>query len=963
MKKNYRLLKARLISEQSGQALMLVLVFLLLGSLILVPLLDQINTALKTGIKYEDRSRELYAADAGIEDGIWRIKYEGLKALYGEESYNYNFSNNATYNVENPVNGLTTTVTINNIWIPSNVTLDGLGLSSAQAMAMMDTDKLKISGTAGAVPHQPYQITINFTPATGDNLTIKSVGVWLPQGFTYVAQSCNFDNPANSSQPYYRDSVEVSEHCGGQAIVWHFDIDSAYPLFSNFPNLVTDSGNLTSSFEFSYTPPAGDPDRLPSGIAWVTTYMTDSLGAYKANDVPISWDTDTRIYKITSIAGRTRVEAYTSKLEFAGMDDASAGDYIATGNSLMGGDVTRRSILYSETSSNVTAIPSDAEATNAYLYWSAYRNEAGKVTVSTDTCSNFNNWDRSSGDLSQTRHPTGDISYSGTWDKTTNMYSYVDEEGSNDGDTTYLLHGTTAGNVLFSFPAFSVPAGSNIQNLTVTLVARDNTNGTNKMQPAIRVAGVDSLTSPSASTEVPNSYGTISYVYTTNPQTGIAWTAEDINGTSLNALQGFGVRSADANPEIRLTQVYAQVNYCESIWSISSDKFQAHGSASATTAQRTLTMKNSADLSSYLAGTTGIYWANSKSGTLESDDIMYFAFSGDGGTTWSENIEAYTGTSTIDYFTYVIPVAYQTSTFKIRFFSNLNSAAEYFLIDNIKIYQLPPDTSITFKINGEQVYLDDGVPASGAQPLTAERSQVLFNDLTGNPTGFSYACYRDVSELVKMYPIVAGENHHTGNANYTVGAVDGSTGEYISYAGWSLIIVYWSPSSAGHFFYLRDVFSYNSGTQNLDFDGDGFGGGDVEGFVIPEPIRNRYGEIIETNAAKLTCFVGEGDNAYLGDSATMTGQNGFTYALSNSSSPLNNIWNSTSPGLTCPGVDIDTFEVPWSSGILVPGDTWLHLDLPSGAINVDAWNLIYIIISVRSKTVIGATGHYIISNN
>jgi hypothetical protein len=249
------------------------------------------------------------------------------------------------------------------------------------------------------------------------------------------------------------------------------------------------------------------------------------------------------------------------------------------------------------------------------------------------------------------------------------------------------------------------------------------------------------------------------------------------------------------------------------------------------------------------------------------------------------------------------------------------------------------------------------------QPLTAERSQVLFNDLTGNPTGFSYACYRDVSELIKMYPVVAGENHHTGNANYTVGDVTGSTGEYISYAGWSLIIVYWSPSSAGHYFYLRDVFSYNSGTQNLDFDGDGLGGGDVEGFVIPEPIRNRDGVIIETNAAKLTCFVGEGDAAYLGDSATMTGQNGFTYALYNSVSPVNNIWNSTSPGLTCPGVDIDTFEVPWSSGILVPGDTWLHLDLPSGAINVDAWNLIYIIVSVRSKTVIGATGHYIISTN
>jgi Tfp pilus assembly protein PilX len=957
MKKNYRLLKTRLISEQSGQALMLVLVFLLLGSLILVPVLDQINTALKTGIKYEDKSKELYAADAGIEDGIWRIKYEGLKALYGEDSYNYNFTNNATYETENPVNGLITNVTINNIWIPSNVTLAGLGLSSAQAKAMMDTDKLKVSGTAGAVAHQPYQITINFTPATGDNLTIKSVGVWLPQGFTYVAQSCNFDNPANSSQPYYRDSVAVSDHCGGQAIVWHFDIDSAYPLFSNFPNLVTDSGNLTSSFEFSYTPPASEPDSLPSGIAWVTTYMTDSLGAYKYNDVPISWDTDTRIYKITSIAGRTRVEAYTSKLEFAGMDDASAGDYIATGNSLMGGDVTRRSILYSETSSNVTAIPSDAEATNAYLYWSAYRNEASKVTVSTDTCSNFNNWDRSYDGTSQTRVPTGDGLNSGTWN-TAPRWDDVDETTPNDTD---YVTGTTdsGGYQLFTFSAFTVPAGSPIANLTIYVRAKDASSGTNNIRASINVNGTTH--NSTTSYDPGSSWVTYSYSFTTNPSTGLDWTVADLNGTGSNPLQQFGVYSTDLNPDIRISMVYAEVLF--SSWTLTNDHFQTTGTSSFTTAQTTLTMKNSADLSSYLAGTTGVYWENSESGTLEASDIMYFAFSGDGGITWSENIEAYTGTSTIDYFTYVIPTAYQTSTFKIRFYTNLNSNAECFLLDNFKIYSLPPDPSITFKINGEQVYLDSGVPTSGAQPLTAERSQVLFNDLTGNPTGFSYACYRDVSELIKMYPVVAGENHHTGNANYTVGDVTGSTGEYISYAGWSLIIVYWSPSSAGHFFYLRDVFSYNSGTQNLDFDGDGVGGGDIEGFVIPEPIRNRYGEIIETIAAKLTCFVGEGDAAYLGDSATMTGQNGSTYALSNSASPVNNIWNSTSPGLTCPGVDIDTFEVPWSSGVLVPGDTWLHLDLPSGAINVDAWNLIYIIVSVRSKTVIGATGHYIISNN
>jgi hypothetical protein len=960
MKMRRDIFKDRLFSEQSGQALMLVLVFLLLGGLILVPLLDQINTALKTGVKYEDKSKELYAADAGIEDGIWRIKYEGLKALFGEDSYNYNFTDNATYEVEDQVNGLTTNVTINNIWIPYNETLANLGLSSAQAMAMMDSDKLTVLGTAGAVPHDPYQITIIFSPAAGDNLTIKSVGAWLPQGFEYAEGNCDLDDPVNSAQPYYRSSFDYADHCGGKALVWNYT--SPYPLLTDFPNPVAESGNITSTINFDYIPPASSPDSLPSAIAWATTYMTDSLGAYKANDVPISWDTDTRIYKITSVAGGTKVEAYTSKLEFAGMDDASAGDYIATGNSLMGGNVERRSSLYGETSSNVTGIPSNAEVTNAYLYWSAYRDEASKVTVSTDTCSNFNNWDRSYDGTGQTRVPTADGIISGTWNySASSCWEDVDETTPNDAN--YMTGTTNSGGYkLFTFSPFSISAGSPIANLTIYVRAKDDSSGTNNIRAAINVNGTTH--NSTTSYDPGNSWVTYSYSFTVNPGTGSDWTVDDLNGTGANPLQQFGVYSTDLSPDIRVSIVYAEVLF--SSWTLTDNEFQVTGTSSFTAAQRTLTMKNSIDLSSYLAGTTGVYWTKSKGGSLESDDIMYFAFSGDGGTTWSENIEAYNGDSTTTYFNYVIPAAYQTGTFKMRFCTDVSNYAEIFYVDNFKIYQLPPDTSITFKINGDQVYLDaSGDPQMGAQPLVADITQVLFDDLSGSPTGYSYACKCDVTDLVLKYPVVPGEKHHTGNANYTVGAVDGSLNQYISYAGWSLILVYWSPDSAGHYFYLKDYFSYNPGTENLDFDRDGTPGGDVTGFVIPEPIRNRFGEIIETVAAKLTCFVGEGDAAYLGDSATMTGQNSNSLYLSNSVSSVNNVWNSDSPGLTCPGVDIDTFEVLWSDDILTPGDTWLHLDLWSGvgAGTDDAWNLIYIIVSVRSKTVIGATGHYIISTN
>ena len=53
------------------------------------------------------------------------------------------------------------------------------------------------------------------------------------------------------------------------------------------------------------------------------------------------------------------------------------------------------------------------------------------------------------------------------------------------------------------------------------------------------------------------------------------------------------------------------------------------------------------------------------------------------------------------------------------------------------------------------------------------------------------------------------------------------------------------------------------------------------------------------------------------------------------------------------------FRCLWSDNILTPGDTRLHLDMNSGT---DAWNLIYLILSVRSETVTSGTQDYVIES-
>jgi PAS domain S-box-containing protein len=84
------------------------------------------------------------------------------------------------------------------------------------------------------------------------------------------------------------------------------------------------------------------------------------------------------------------------------------------------------------------------------------------------------------------------------------------------------------------------------------------------------------------------------------------------------------------------------------------------------------------------------------------------------------------------------------------------------------------------------------------------------------------------------------------------------------------------------------------------------------------------------------------------------------FAAAFNASPYNNVWNGASPGMSYPGIDVDTFEIAWDDGILQPGDTMLHLDMVSGT---DAWNFIYLIMSVRSETLTSGTTHYIINRN
>ncbi|MBN1161748.1 MAG: hypothetical protein JXA17_07375 [Dehalococcoidales bacterium] len=822
MKRIGRVYRDPPVCGEAGQALILVLVFLLLGSLTIFPTLMHMSTALKSGVSYENKTREYYAADAGIEDGIWQIKYDRLPALSGDPYFAYDFTAICSYDIDDTINGLTTSVTIENFWIP---TVANPYASPAQAKATLErditdntTNRLVVTDTA--MDDTRFRIKIDYYACVevADNLSVSSIGIWIPHGYSYDG-NCNMANFEGTEHKYV-ETVQASP--GGQVVVWDF---SSNPIiFPDLPPEDLDPSDNPQSAEIIFDYAADEAGTRPVAVGWIVT-----AGLLSA-DIPMAWDIDTKYYKIVSAAGGTQIEAYASRCDLRQVGASFLGDYCAIGNTLMRDTDVPKDNIRDTLDSSSTAdtrnpdltyrIPSDATVLaqdGAFLYWSGWFKCAEgypKATIFADDCDSLTNW-----------------SQNGTaWD--------------------------------------------------------------------------------------------VSYVF----------------------FQGYS--------------------------------FRGHYDGS-TDDYRYLSLVDPVNLSGRIPGSVVVGWTQRESGTLEpisdptSGDALLFQISNDNGASWSSPIMAFDDDldSSEEAYFYIIPANYLTANFKIRFYlhgfsEGTGSSTEYCRIDDIHIGAVA-DTSITFKIGNP-------LAPDYAGSLTADEFWILGNAATGE---YSYSCKKDVSALVATHSLEGDDENRTGNGEYTVEGVDADTGQHWSYAAWSLIIIYSSPATAGHQLYLFDRFAFCQKDVNLDFDFDGEPGGDISGFIIPEPIEG------ETLAAKLTCFVGEGDDAWHDDFIALNAPEEYrpypwnipnTYKLwdgittgYNSQASPNNVWNSKfrvgdTGSSSIDGIDIDTFRITWASGLLHADDTSAHIDIYT---DYENFNLIYLILSVRSETTIGGTTHYLISGS
>jgi hypothetical protein len=106
----------RLIRDEKGRAMVMALILLAVGGLTTTPLLAYMSTGLIAGEFYERSTAEVYAADAGVEDGVWKIQHnaDGVPQGFCDPSLAYNISDVNGKSVDVTiewVNNLTTSVT------------------------------------------------------------------------------------------------------------------------------------------------------------------------------------------------------------------------------------------------------------------------------------------------------------------------------------------------------------------------------------------------------------------------------------------------------------------------------------------------------------------------------------------------------------------------------------------------------------------------------------------------------------------------------------------------------------------------------------------------------------------------------------------------------------------------------------------------------------------------------------
>jgi len=195
----------RAIKSESGQALPIVLVLLLLGGLLIAPTLSYASTSLNAGQIIEKNVKGLYAADAGIEDVLWKLKN--------------NLPVPDFYQLPENVNQMPVDIQTD---IIGTYTLYKGELVKVGEPPQSHYDWITVDGEMVWVEEAQaykYTITVTWQPESGQStIHLEEVGVRLPVGYSYVLDSA--DDPIFLYNLSIEEPVDTLDGADAHMLNW-----------------------------------------------------------------------------------------------------------------------------------------------------------------------------------------------------------------------------------------------------------------------------------------------------------------------------------------------------------------------------------------------------------------------------------------------------------------------------------------------------------------------------------------------------------------------------------------------------------------------------------------------------------------------------------------------------------------------------------------------------------------------
>ncbi len=230
--------------KESGQAFIMVLILLLVGMLIIAPLLALMGTGLISARSIDDKTNEVYAADAGIEDAINKIVNDD--AFIAEQDDGWSDS----YTLTDPVNGETIQVTVYKLsLLESLLGEDEYKLNQPHEGWMYLDDPVAPQPTGGGME---YSYDVSFLYEGAGKRMIETVGVFFaPISGDLDSITGPYDWSGTETGVMHfnfleADSPEKKIVSGGFAFLWRWQNNKG-PEFEN------KDGEREGSFSFKFT--------------------------------------------------------------------------------------------------------------------------------------------------------------------------------------------------------------------------------------------------------------------------------------------------------------------------------------------------------------------------------------------------------------------------------------------------------------------------------------------------------------------------------------------------------------------------------------------------------------------------------------------------------------------------------------------------------------------------------------